>query len=71
MAWKDSVPFELIQKEFGLSENMVKKEMRKLISGSAFRRWRKRVSGRRSKHQKIVSSRKVRNRCEKPFSDEV
>lgn len=50
MAWQDRTPFEAIQQEFGLSENRVKKQMRSLLSPSSFKRWRKRVQGRGTKH---------------------
>lgn len=50
MAWQDRTPFEAIQREFGLSENGVKKEMKSLLTPSSFKRWRKRVQGRTTKH---------------------
>jgi len=50
MAWQDRVPFEIIQKQYGLTENQVKNKMRTLISEKAYKRWRKRVQGRRTKH---------------------
>ena len=52
MAWQDRLPFEIIQKQYGLSENQVKKKMRSLISPKAYKRWRKRVQGRVTKHAK-------------------
>ena len=50
MAWQDRVPFEIIQKQYGLTENQLKNKMRKLISHKAYKRWRKRVQGRNTKH---------------------
>jgi uncharacterized protein (TIGR03643 family) len=50
MAWQDRVPFEIIQKQYGLTENQMKNKMRTLISEKAYKRWRKRVQGRRTKH---------------------
>jgi len=50
MAWQDRTPFEAIQREFDLSENEVKKEMKSLMKPSSFKRWRKRVQGRSTKH---------------------
>lgn len=50
MAWQDRTPFEAIQREFGLSENEVKKQMKSLLKPSSFKRWRKRVQGRSTKH---------------------
>jgi uncharacterized protein (TIGR03643 family) len=52
MAWQDRLPFEIIQQQYGLSENQVKKKMRSLISAKAYKRWRKRFQGRRTKHTK-------------------
>lgn len=50
MAWQDRTPFEAIKHEFGLSENEVKRRMKSLLKPSSFRRWRKRVQGRSTKH---------------------
>jgi len=50
MAWQDRTPFESIEDTFGLTENQVKKAMRTLIKPSSFKRWRKRVQGRKTKH---------------------
>jgi len=52
MAWQDRVPFEIIQKQYGLTENQLKSKMRSLISEKAYKRWRKRVQGRSTKHTK-------------------
>ena len=52
MAWQDRVPFEIIQNQYGLSENQLKKKMRSLISHKAYKRWRKRVQSRVTKHTK-------------------
>ena len=45
--------FEEIKKETGFSESEVIKVMRKSLKPSSFRLWRKRVSGRTTKHQKL------------------
>lgn len=50
MAWEDRTPFEAIQAQFGLSEPQVIKLMRKEMKVSSFKMWRKRVSGRKTKH---------------------
>lgn len=52
MAWQDRTHFDVIQSQYGLSENELKNLMRKLISANAYRRWRKRVQGRKTKHKK-------------------
>ncbi|AUD79264.1 TIGR03643 family protein [Kangiella profundi] len=53
MAWEDRTPFEAIDKLFGLSEQQVIELMRKELKPSSFRLWRKRVSGRKTKHLKL------------------
>ena len=51
MAWEDHIPFEAIQIQFGLDEQRVIELMRKNLKRSSFEMWRKRVTGRSSKHQ--------------------
>lgn len=53
MAWEDRTPFEDIHRQFSLSEQDVIKLMRSALKTTAFRRWRARVSGRRTKHQRL------------------
>ena len=50
MAWEDRTPFEAIERLYGLPEADVIKLMRKQMKASSFRMWRKRVSGRKTKH---------------------
>ncbi len=52
MAWEDRTTFETIEKRTGLCEAEVIKVMRKEMKASSFRMWRKRVSGRVTKHGK-------------------
>lgn len=51
MAWQDRTPFEAISKEYSISENQIIKTMRKALKPNSFKRWRKRVTGRKTKHQ--------------------
>lgn len=51
MAWEDRTPFGAIEFQFGLSEAEVIQLMRREMKASSFRMWRKRVSGRRTKHR--------------------
>lgn len=60
MAWQDRVPFDIIYLQYGLTENQLKKKMRKLISKKAYDRWRKRVQGRSTKHSKKCDHKPVR-----------
>lgn len=50
MAWEDRTPFEAIELQYGLSEKQVVAVMRREMQPSSFRMWRKRVSGRKTKH---------------------
>lgn len=50
MAWDDETSFDDIKSQSGLSEGEVIKIMRGNMKPSSFRMWRKRVSGRASKH---------------------
>jgi len=52
MAWEDRTTFEEIEKKTGINEAQVIKLMRKEMKPSSFRMWRKRVSGRVTKHGK-------------------
>ena len=51
MAWEDRTTFDSIKDQFGLSESKVIKIMRKHMKRSSFKMWRKRVSGRKTKHR--------------------
>ncbi|HIB38325.1 TIGR03643 family protein [Mesonia sp.] len=53
MAWEDRTPFEAIEFQFGLTEKDVIKFMQKHMKPSSFRMWRKRVQGRKTKHQNL------------------
>ena len=58
MAWEDRTPFDAIELQFGLKENDVRKIMRTSLKESSFKMWRKRVTGRKTKHiQKSESTR--------------
>jgi uncharacterized protein (TIGR03643 family) len=50
LAWEDRISFEMIQDQMGVPEKDVIKLMRKNLKPSSFRLWRKRVSGRTTKH---------------------
>ena len=51
MAWDDETSFDAIKAQSGLSEKEVIKIMQSHMQPSSFRMWRKRVSGRASKHR--------------------
>ena len=50
MAWEDRTPFSAIEHSYGLNEAAVIKLMRQELKPSSFRLWRKRVTGRNTKH---------------------
>ena len=57
LAWEDRTTFEDILARTGLAENEVIKIMRRELKPSSFRLWRKRVSGRVTKHRKLLEQR--------------
>ena len=57
LAWADEVSFDEIKSRTGFAEKDVIKIMRRHLKPSSFRMWRKRVSGRVTKHQKRLQSR--------------
>jgi len=63
MAWEDRTSFEAIEAQFGLSEADVISLMRKELKSSGFKRWRKRMNGRKTKHQALRSSLITRFHC--------
>lgn len=50
MAWEDRTTFEAIERLFGTNESAVIALMRRHMKPSSFRMWRKRVTGRVTKH---------------------
>ncbi|GAB3378527.1 TIGR03643 family protein [Spongiibacter taiwanensis] len=63
MAWEDRTPFEAIEHNFGMSEAETITFMRRHMKGSAFRLWRQRVTGRKTKHLKLRSPDVSRGYC--------
>ena len=51
MAWEDRTPFAAIEHSYGLNEAAVIILMRQQLKPSSFRLWRRRVTGRTTKHQ--------------------
>ena len=50
MAWEDRTTFDVIEKQFGINQDAVIQIMRKNMKRSSFELWRKRTSGRKTKH---------------------
>ena len=65
MAWEDRTTFEAIEFQFGLSEPQVIGVMRQHLKSSSFKLWRKRVSGRKTKHASTSRSDRFRASCHK------
>ena len=51
-AWTDDISFDKIKLDTGYSESEVISIMRRSLKRTSFVLWRKRVSGRKSKHEK-------------------
>ena len=56
MCWEDRTPFEAIEYQFGLKEEDAIKIMRNHLKPKSFKVWRKRVSGRKTKHMFLKDS---------------
>ena len=63
MAWEDRTPFEAIQLNFDIGESEVISIMRSKVKPRSFRLWRKRVSGRKTKHLALRSPDVDRGYC--------
>lgn len=63
MAWEDRTPFAAIEHNYGLSEADVIVLMRSQLKPSSFRLWRKRVTGRQTKHAALRPKSVQRSHC--------
>jgi uncharacterized protein (TIGR03643 family) len=63
MAWEDRTPFDAIGQNFGLSEPQVITIMRRELKRPSFKLWRKRVTGRATKHLALRSKLVTRAYC--------
>lgn len=63
MAWEDRTPFDVIELSFGLSEPQVIELMRSNLKRRSFELWRKRVTGRATKHSALRSKEVIRAYC--------
>ncbi|AZJ33431.1 MULTISPECIES: TIGR03643 family protein [Tenacibaculum] len=63
MAWEDRTTFDAIKLQFDLKEQEVINLMRRELKPSSFKLWRKRVQGRRTKHQAKRIFNKGRFKC--------
>jgi uncharacterized protein (TIGR03643 family) len=63
MAWEDRTPFEAIEALYSLPEKDGIGVMRRELKPSSFRLWRKRVSGRKTKHRALRPKGVIRGYC--------
>lgn len=63
MAWEDRTPFEAIETLYGFNESEVIALMRSHMKRRSFNLWRKRVSGRKTKHLQLRSPDISRGYC--------
>ena len=63
MAWEDRTPFEAIETLYALGEPQVISLMRQQMKRRSFDLWRKRVSGRKTKHLHLRSPDISRGYC--------
>ena len=68
MAWEDRTPFDAIEHQFGLTEKEVIVLMRSELKNSSWKRWRKRVQGRGTKHQAKREFTVGRHKCSRQRS---
>ena len=65
MAWEDRTPFDVIYKEFDITQNELERLMRNNLKPSSFKLWRKRVSGRKTKHIAKRNNQIDRHKCDR------
>ena len=65
MAWEDRTPFDVIYKEFDITQKELERLMRNNLKPSSFKLWRKRVSGRKTKHIAKRSNQIDRHKCDR------
>ena len=65
MAWEDRTPFDVIYKEFDITQNDLERLMSNNLKPSSFKLWRKRVSGRKTKHVAKRSNQIDRHKCDR------
>jgi uncharacterized protein (TIGR03643 family) len=68
MAWEDRTPFDAILLQFNLKEQDVINLMRREMKPGSFKLWRKRVSGRKTKHAKLRNFSEGRFKCSRQKS---
>ena len=65
MAWEDRTPFDVIYQEFDITQSELERLMRNNLKPSSFKLWRKRVSGRKTKHIAKRNNQINRHKCDR------
>ena len=65
MAWEDRTSFDVIYKEFDITQNELERLMRNNLKPGSFKLWRKRVSGRKTKHIAKRNNQINRHKCDR------
>ena len=65
MAWEDRTPFDVIYQEFDITQKELERLMRNNLKPSSFKLWRKRVSGRKTKHIAKRNNQIDRHKCDR------
>tara|TARA_B100000424_G_scaffold222171_1_gene181348 strand:- start:144 stop:401 length:258 start_codon:yes stop_codon:yes gene_type:complete len=65
MAWEDRTPFDVIYQEFDITQSELERLMRNNLKPSSFKLWRKRVSGRKTKHIAKRNNQIDRHKCDR------
>ena len=65
MAWEDRTPFDVIYQEYDISQKELERLMRNNLKPSSFKLWRKRVSGRKTKHIAKRNNQIDRHKCDR------
>ncbi|WP_231425323.1 MULTISPECIES: TIGR03643 family protein [Pedobacter] len=65
MAWEDRTTFDAIETQFGLNHQEVIVLMRHEMKERSFKMWRKRMTGRSTKHQALRNYTNSRFKCDR------
>ena len=68
MAWEDRTPFDIIYKEFNITQNDLERLMRNNLKPSSFKLWRKRVHTKSIKNRKLFSETRRKMKRNKNFN---
>tara|TARA_B100000214_G_scaffold287557_1_gene217134 strand:- start:6795 stop:7049 length:255 start_codon:yes stop_codon:yes gene_type:complete len=67
MAWEDRTPFDAIKSQFGINEDFLKKILKKNLSDKMYINWRRRVAGRKTKHNVTSNSTRFKSKNQKKY----